>query len=154
MNYQKFKRLLEGEVPSVAKFKAKTMNLSSEERQQWLYMAFDTALHEWSELSSKYKRFLVNLIKSERQSFLDYIRQETILGELLFKPDNPVLLRKIAWLLEGGVKENKSSSWDLTFSLLLAFDLNLKLSSLHQYMRTDTFTTDDMVELLEITEIV
>ncbi|MDH6306120.1 hypothetical protein M2459_002736 [Parabacteroides sp. PF5-5] len=92
----------------------------------------------------------MNLTKCNRQPFLDYLHKATVMGSLRFKVENPILLRKVIWLLEGGVRERKSSSWDLCSSLLYGMDFGLKVNSLHQYMRTDIFITDDMVELLEI----
>jgi hypothetical protein len=51
--------------------------------------------------------------------------------------------------MEGTGETAEASRKDLLFSLILAFDCDLKISILNQYMKTGMLDSADLAELLE-----
>lgn len=141
--------LFNGATPSVSLYQQCLTSMPAEERQTFRRKTYAIALSEWSELNSPYRLFLVRLIKSERQEFLDYLHDETILGQFLYDMEDLNLFLKVLGLLAKPSKNHITSYTKLSFSLLLSFNMNLKIKTLSdkiRYAKADTF---DFVELME-----
>ena len=138
-----------GAKPSVCKYHDFLKGLPLDERGVFCKMTYGVALSEWGSLTSVYRLFLVRLIKSERQCFVDYVRKETVLGQLLYEPVELNLLLKVFNLLEQPCKNNKSSYTELSFSLLLSFDIDLSVKYLSDKIRYSKADSFDFVELME-----
>ena len=80
---------------------------------------------------------------------MDYVRKETVLGQLLYEPVELNLLLKVFNLLEQPCKNNKSSYTELCFSLLLSFDIDLSVKYLSDKIRYSKADSFDFVELME-----
>ena len=141
--------LFKGAKPSVCKFNLYLKEMPLAERGIFRNRTFGVAFSDWSGLTAAYRLFLIRLIKSERQLFVDYVRQETVIGELLLEPDDPELLLKVLNLWMAPCKNPKTSYTKLSFSLLLICNINLRVRYLAdkiRYARMDSF---DFAELLE-----
>ena len=141
--------LFNGAKPSVSLYQQCLTSMPAEEQQAFRRKTYAIALSEWNELNLPYRLFLVRLIKSERQEFLDYLHDETILGQFLYDMEELNLFLKVLNLLAKPCKNHKTSYTQLSFSLLLSFNMGLKIKTLSdkiRYAKADSF---DFVELME-----
>lgn len=138
-----------GAQPTVQHFRKLVMNLPEEERAGFLKAAFGLAFSEWGSLPVAYRKFLVALIKSERERFVVFVHRETVLGEFLYKLKDEELFFRILSLLECPSRKYPVSYTGLSFSVLLGFDVNLKVKSLSDKIRYAKPETDDLFELFE-----
>jgi hypothetical protein len=126
---------------------------SPREREKWLLTAFRAGTQEWKQASPTYRKFLKDLTQARRQEFLDYLHRETLLGDMRYPLDDPGLFYQMAYELEGMQKNYKYASTHLAFSLLLSFGIDLKLSTLHKYMKEKRLTTADWRDFLATTQV-
>lgn len=138
-----------GALPTVQHFHVVVMNLPEEERAGFVNDVFGIAFSEWRNLNDVYRLFLVALIKSERQSFITFVRKDTILGEFLYDLKDEEMFVRIMSLLELPSKKDKTSYTGFSFSLLLGFNMDLKVKSLSDKIRYAKPDTDDLYELFE-----
>lgn len=141
--------LFKGAKPSVRLFHESLNRMLPEERTLFMDRTFGLALAGWPELTGPYRAFMVRLIKANRQSFVDYVRHKTVLGELLCGLDETDLFLKIVNLWMQPHDEQKPSYTELSFSLLLAFDMDLSVKYLGdkiRYARMDAFDFADLLE--------
>lgn len=138
-----------GVQPTVQHFREIVMNLSSEERTDFMKDLFGLAFSEWRNLTVIYRKFLIALIKGERQSFIEFVRKDTILGELLYDLKDEEMFIRILNLLELPCKKHKTFYTGLAFSLLLGLNIDLKVKSLSDKIRYAKADTDDLYELFE-----
>lgn len=136
-----------GPEPTVCNFHEVLNRMTPEARSLCRKKMYGLALSGWSTLSLAYRRFLLRLIKSERQQFIDYIRQDTVLGELLYNLKDPDLFKKLLHLLECPTQKYKPSYTELSFSLLLGFSIPLKVKTLSDQIRYMYPDTDELLEL-------
>lgn len=123
--------------------------MSPIERAILIKATYGLAFAGWSDLNPMYRGFLVCLIKSERQQFIDYVRNETVLGQFFYELQDIELFLKMVNLLEQPCTNHKTAYTELSFSLLLSFNINLSvkyLSDKIRYARADSF---DLTEVLE-----
>lgn len=149
---EELKSLL-GPEPTVRNFHEVVNRLSPEAQNLLRKRTYGLALSGWSDLSFAYRRFLLRLIKSERQLFIDYIRQDTVLGELLYNLKAPDLFKKMIHLLECPTQKRNPSYTELSFSLLLGFQIPLKVKTLSDQIRYARPDTDELLELYGKAEI-
>ena len=144
---QEIKKLFPGKDLSVRKF-TKTLSDFPPEKQQYYYSkAYTNTLFKWETLSQRNKTFLVNLVNHDPDNYIKFIRDTTILGQLQYTLKNQEEFIKLLNLTEANEKNVKCSFSHLAFSLLLSFNINLKTSSLRKYLRTATFTPEELLEL-------
>ena len=79
--------LFGGAKPTVQKFHEFLNGMPLEERGIFFDRTFGLALSGWTGLTVPYRLFLIRLIKKNRQLFVDYVRQKTVLGEFLYGMD-------------------------------------------------------------------
>lgn len=141
--------LFGGAKPTVRLYHELLKCMPLEERGIFFDRTFGLALSGWMDLTLSYRLFLIRLIKKNRQSFVDYIRQKTVLGEFLYEMDELNLFLKVLNLLVDPYKNHKSSYTEISFSLLLVFDIGLSvkyLSDKIRYARMDSFDFADLME--------
>ena len=141
--------LFGGAKPTVRLYHELLKCMPLEERGIFFDRTFGLALSGWMDLTLSYRLFLIRLIKENRQPFVDYIRQKTVLGEFLYEMDELNLFLKVLNLLVDPYKNHKSSYTEISFSLLLVFDIGLSvkyLSDKIRYARMDSFDFADLME--------
>lgn len=141
--------LFGGAKPTVRLYHELLKCMPLEERGIFFDRTFGLALSGWMDLTLSYRLFLIRLIKKNRQLFVDYIRQKTVLGEFLYEMDELNLFLKVLNLLVDPYKNHKSSYTEISFSLLLVFDIGLSvkyLSDKIRYARMDSFDFADLME--------
>ncbi|MDO4755398.1 MAG: hypothetical protein Q4A54_03570 [Parabacteroides sp.] len=141
--------LFNGAKPSVCKYNLFLKEMPLAERGIFRNRTFGLAMTEWNGLSVAYRLFLVRLITSERQLFVDYVRQETVLGALLLDLEDRDLLLKVLNLWMYPFKNHKTSYTDLAFSLLLVWNVDLSVKYLADKIRCVRMDSYDFAELLE-----
>lgn len=127
--------------------------MPEDERTDYLKKTFGFAFSEWRNLNVAYRKFLVALIKSERQQFVEFVRKDTVLGEFLYELKDKELFVRILNLLEQPSKKHRTSYRELAFSILLGFSIELKVKGLSDKIRYAKAETDDLFELFKETEI-
>ncbi len=146
-----WKTLFGSAKPSVRKFRAYVNQCAPEERNKVCKRLFAAAFSEWPGLSADHRHFLINLIKSERQAFVDFLRTETVWGGLLYEADEEALLMLLkfvnVWLHL--FKNPKTSYTKISFALLLSFSINLSVKSLSDKIRYAWPDTFDFCEWME-----
>lgn len=138
-----------GAQPAVCSYQKHVNNLLPEEKVAFYKDTFALAFSDWRNLSPAYRNFFVSLIKSERQRFIDFVRNDTVLGAFLYDLKDDELFIRILNLLERPEKKRKTSYTNLTFAVQLGFNIKLKLKSLSDKIRYAKAETDDLYELFE-----
>lgn len=147
--FDKLESLFKGGRPSVCKFKKQLKSMSETEQQEYYRCAYCMALCNWMVVNDRYRDFLNNLVQNDRQAFLDYLKKETILGQLSCPLTNVALFIKWMNLWKESQINYKVSNVQFSFSLLLAFDIRLKHKVLSGRVATCHLDTDELVELLK-----
>lgn len=138
-----------GAQPAVCIYQKHVNNLLPEEKEAFYKDTFAVAFSDWRNLSPVYRDFFVNLIKSERQHFIDFVRNDTVLREFLYDVKDEALFIRILNLLEQPEKRRKTSYTNLAFSVKLGFNIDLKMKSLSDKIRYARADTDDLYELFQ-----
>lgn len=138
-----------GAQPAVCTYQKHVNNLLPEEREVFYKDSFALAFSDWRNLSPAYRDFFVSLIKSERQRFIDFVRNDTVLGEFLYDVKDEALFIRILNLLEQPEKKRKTSYTNLAFSVELGFNIVLKVKSLSDKIRYARAETDDLYDLFQ-----
>lgn len=138
-----------GAKPTLQHFQEIVMNLPKKKRSGFIKDIFGLAFSEWRNLNVAYRIFFVELIKNERQQFLDFVRMDTILGEFLYDVRDEDLFIKILNLLEFPDNKQKTGCMGLSFSLLLGFNMDFQVKSLSNKIRYARVEMIDLCELLE-----
>lgn len=141
--------LFGGHKPSVKKYHEYLKRMPLEQRGIFCKQTYGIALAEWNKLEPAYQLFLIRLIKKERQQFVNYVRKETVLGKFLYEPDELNLLLKVLNLWMQPYQNIKPSYTEISFSLLLIFNINLSVKYLSDKIRYSRMDSFDFAELLE-----
>lgn len=135
--------------PSVTKYHELMNGMPPEKRGIFCKQTYGIALAEWRELTPAYQLFLIRLIKSERQQFVDYVRNETVIGTFLYEPEELNLFLKVINILEQSCINHKTSYTNLAFSLSFFLKTNLTVKYLSDKIRYAKMDSLDFVEILE-----
>lgn len=138
-----------GAQPAVSAYQKHVNNLLPEEKEAFYKDTFAVAFSDWRNLSPVYCDFFVSLIKSERQRFIDFVRNDTVLGQFLYDLKDEELFIRILNLLEQSEKKRKTSYTNLTFAVQLGFNIDMKVKSLSDKIRYARADTDDLYELFQ-----
>lgn len=141
--------LFDGAKPTVRQYHELLEGMPLEERGIFFDRTFGLALSGWTDLTVPYRLFLVRLIKANRQSFVDYVRQKTVMGEFLYGMEALNLFVKVLNLWMQPYKNLKSSYTEISFSLLLAFDMDVSVKYLADKIRYARMDSYDFAELME-----
>ena len=118
-------------------------------RKDLFYLAF---VH-WKELPLFFRKFLIRLFSHDREFLLDYILEDTPLGELrhpLYKPD---LVLSLMHILEQNKTTGRISYLHMAFSLLIAFRYPYKIRTLSEYLRTKQPVAGELLQMAGKIEI-
>ena len=137
-----------GQRLSVRKFKIALSALSPIEQQHYYYRAYHACQFDWETLPQYHRTFLINVIKNNRQPYLTYVLKHTALGALRYTLQDPGMSIKMFHLLEQKQKDHNISFNHLAFSFLCAFNCDLKISTLGDYIRTTSFTPEEALDIL------
>lgn len=124
--------------PSVKLFRNKLSKLPKRRQPVVLRDTYLLASGYWRELPPHYKCFMKQLIRNNRQDWLDFLHGETILGELRYTIQRPELFYAMMRIIELAERTQRVSVEHLAMNTLTSFKFDkkknfLKISSLGEY---------------------
>ncbi len=140
----------EGKTPSVSMFKRKLVLEPYEIQHAYLDHFFDLALHTWDIVRPVVQNFYECLVKSFRQEFLDYLSTRTVVSRLRYPPQDLEGLKLVINLVEqpGWYRYHTNYTW-LAFSLMMGFNIRMKVKSLSDSIRYATPEAGDIIDLVQ-----
>jgi hypothetical protein len=154
MYHFEIKLLFNGLPPTVSRFVKMASSLPEEKCKELWHKAYYSSLHGFDKKSKTYRRFYKLLVHSDRQRYLDFLQEKTLLGQMRYRPCNPELFLKIVSVLEQLPEQKRHALIELLFVLLLAFDYPQKINTLQQYLKTNKLTPSDLTDLLEAIQMI
>jgi hypothetical protein len=127
--------------------------MSKAERTFRYHHAYRVAMQDYGTYPKRYRIFFADLIKHDRQQFLDYIRNETVLSVLPVPVDDPKLFKKIGNLIAQHTTSRSISYLHFSFCLLLVFGLSLKVRVLSDQIKDSGFYPEEILELLRYADV-
>lgn len=92
------------------------------------------AFSSWTELSGKEQTFIVAVIENDRQAYVDFVVQKTVMGRLRYTLHYPRLLIAMFHLIEAIDRVAGTSLNHLAMSVLISFNFRQKVSSIGDYI--------------------
>lgn len=123
--------------------------MPEDEKHEYIRCAYCVALCGWKLANERYRDFFVNLVQNDRQTFLDFLRRETVFAHLSCPLTNVSLFIKWMNLWKESQINYKVSTPQLSFCLLLAFDIGLSVNTMRNYIASCRMDTDELVDLLK-----
>lgn len=120
--------------PSVDLLKTTLNQLPEDKAEQLKKDLFYLAFMHWNSLTAYYRKFLFKWLTSDRDVLMYYLINNTILGALRFKPDDPMLLIGLMHILVVSMMVAKNSVRHLTFCLKISFDIPYTSRTLANYI--------------------
>ena len=144
---QEIQKLFSNKELSVRKFEEAISSFPTEKQQHYYTRAYQIGFSEWTTLSKKHKILLRDLTKHNLQAFLDFLCNSTVLSEHRYLLEDKEEFIQLLSLLRKKKNNVKSSYLRLAFSVLLSFDLDLKIDSFRKYLRRATFSPEKLQEM-------
>ena len=157
---KRIRRALGVRTPSVPKYKKAIKKLTDQEAEQLRRDIFSLTFVYWDDLRDNnedhrdFKVFLLRFFRSDRQVVQDYIMKHTILGAIRYKPQHPELFISMLHIIEEANTIKGMSCKHLTSAVLMAFDFDLKVNTLNNYICNDRIDAERIMELTGRIEIV
>lgn len=148
--YNKLKELFGTAVPSVRMFKSLLKNLPESEQEVYKKAAVSAAFCDWAVLPQYYRDFLTRLFFHDKQKTLDYLLKETVLGSLRYKLHEPKLMQKLFTYVEGNQDDYEPFLIRLSFSMLLAFQIDKSVEYYADMLSQNGLTSDDFTYFIEL----
>ncbi len=151
-NFNRLRKLFGNRQPSVRRFNEALKDFSDKEKERLHRLAYSVAINEWDKLPVWYKDFLMNLVKRNRQGFLDYIRQVSILGILYIPVEDKKMAAKIFTMLAHLPKEKgkKASYNQIAFIFCLCMGAKGKISHLSDKISKGMMTPEEFEYMKEL----
>lgn len=120
--FQQLQALFGKEKPNVKVFRSKLAKLPKRRQPVVLRDTYLLALGYWKELPRDYRRFLMQLIRNNRQDWVDFLHGETILGELRYTIQRPKLFFAMMRIIELSERTRYLSVTSLSMNVLTVFN--------------------------------
>lgn len=150
---QSLSRLFSGKIPSVRDFNREIDALPLDEKRERLYPIFRIAFTSWSVLNGKCRMFIKRVIEHDRQIWLDYVLERTVIGALRYHVQFPDALLKAVKIVEYENRRGKISLNHLSMGILMVFDYNYRLSTMGDYLRRVKVDVEDGLRFLGVVRI-
>jgi hypothetical protein len=139
--------------PTITSFRNALKSLSEQEREMLKRDIFNLAFLYWSNLKQYQQDYVETILGHEPEMLLTYLINDTVLGSLRYPVKEPEPFFKFFHIFSKSKMNHKISKRRLAFSLLLIFDIPLKLRSLAEYIHTKKPDTDDVCGFVERLDI-
>lgn len=116
-----------GKYPTLALFREAIRHLDEQESIEWLKKVFCIAFACWKQANTAYRNFMVLVIIAHRQQFIDFYRNETVMGQLLYPVIHAETLLLFMILWHQYETEGKVPVRHLAFCVSLIFNIPLSL---------------------------
>lgn len=150
---QSLSNLFRGKIPSVSEFNREIDALPSSMRRERLYPIYCIAFSSWSSLNNRCRMFIKRVIEHDRQIWLDFLLERTVIGELRYHTQFPDALLRAVKIVEYENRKGKISVNHLSMSMLMVFDYSYKLSTMGDYLRRIKVDVEDGLIFLGIVKI-
>jgi hypothetical protein len=136
-------------LPSVELFDKILSEMPEKEAIKLRKEMYRFSFNHWNEMSPLHQMFFDKLFTRDRDTFLNFLLNDTPLGILRYELQLPKLLIKVLHLLELPKKGTgkRLSFRHLAFSLSLSFCYNLSLSTLADYLSERNPDTTEILYL-------
>ncbi|MDR0430749.1 MAG: hypothetical protein LBH58_09770 [Tannerellaceae bacterium] len=149
MTKDTFTALFGKQRPSVRLFNELLKPFPREKQEAYYRYACFLFVNEYYNMTTWYRVFLKNLMKHDLQRLYDYLEITSGFHSLRCRIEKREALFQLFHMLMASMKNVKCSFEQISFFILLGFDINLKISTLGKYIRDCHFTPETFFELAE-----
>jgi hypothetical protein len=150
---RRFQSALGGKEPTITSFRNALKTLPEEEREVMKRDLFALAFLHWPELAKYQQDYVKTILGHEPEMLLTYLIENTVLGSLRSPVKEPESFFKFFHIFSKSKMNHKLSIRRLAFSLLLGFDLPLKVRTLAEYIHRKKPDTDDVFGFVQRLDI-
>ena len=151
-----FKRLqvaLGTKEPTITSFRNALRTLPEKERESMKRDIFALAFLYWPELAKYQQGYVETILGHEPEMLLTYLIKDTVLGALRYPVKEPESFCKFFHIFSKSKMNHKISTRHLAFSLLLGFDIPLKVRTLAEYIHRKKPDADDVFGFVQRLDI-
>lgn len=136
-----------GKVPDVNEFNRNLDKMSKEGRNHLLEKIYKIAFTVWSTLPKKHQKFIEEVIVHDRQSYVDFIIEKTVMTCLRCPLRFPVLFIRMLHLTEVVERTAQTSINHLSMSVLICFQICGKIGTLAGHISKGGITSGEVLVL-------
>ena len=136
-----------GKVPEVNEFNRSLDKMSKEGRNRLREKIYKIAFTVWSTLPKKHQKFIEEVIVHDRQSYVDFIIEKTVMTCLRCPLRFPVLFIRMLHLTEVVERTAQTSINHLSMSVLICFLICGKIGTLAEHISKGGFTCEEVLVL-------
>jgi hypothetical protein len=139
--------------PTITSFRNALRTLPEEEIEAMKRDIFALAFLYWPELAKYQQGYVETILGHEPEMLLTYLIKDTVLGALRYPVKEPESFCKFFHIFSKSKMNHKISTRRLAFSLLLGFDIPLKVRTLAEYIHKKKPDTDDVLGFVQRLDI-
>lgn len=136
-----------GKVPEVNEFNRSLDKMSKEGRNHLREKIYKLAFTVWSTLPKKHQKFIEEIIVHDRQSYVDFMQQRTVMACLRCPLRFPVLFIRMLHLTEVVERTAQTSINHIAMSVLICFQVCGKIGTLAGHISKGGITSEEVLVL-------
>ena len=136
-----------GKVPDAKDFNRSFDKMSKEGRNRLREKIYKLAFTVWSTLPKKHQKFIEEIIVHDRQSYVDFIQQRTVMACLRCPLRFPVLFIRMLHLTEVVERTAQTSINHIAMSVLICFQVCGKIGTLAGHISKGGITSEEVLVL-------
>ena len=136
-----------GKVPEAKDFNRSLDEMSKEGRNHLREKIYKIAFTVWSTLPKKHQKFIEEVIVHDRQSYVDFMQQRTVMACLRCPLRFPVLFLRMLHLTEVVERTAQTSINHIAMSVLICFQICGKIGTLAGHISKGGITSEDVLVL-------
>lgn len=136
-----------GKVPEANEFNRSLDEMSKEGRNHLREKIYKLAFTVWSTLPKKHQKFIEEIIVHDRQSYVDFMQQRTVMACLRCPLRFPVLFIRMLHLTEVVERTAQTSINHIAMSVLICFQVCGKIGTLAGHISKGGITSEEVLVL-------
>lgn len=136
-----------GKVPDANVFNRSLDKMSKEGRNHLLEKIYKLAFTVWSTLPKKHQKFIEEVIVHDRQSYVDFMQQRTVMSCLRCPLRFPVLFIRMLHLTEVVERTAQTSINHIAMSVLICFQICGKIGTVAGHINKGGITSGEVLVL-------
>ena len=136
-----------GKLPDVNEFNRSLDEMSKEGRNHLREKIYKLAFTVWSTLPKKHQKFIEEIIVHDRQSYVDFMQQRTVMACLRCPLRFPVLFIRMLHLTEVVERTAQTSINHIAMSVLICFQVCGKIGTLAGHISKGGITSEEVLVL-------
>ena len=136
-----------GKVPEAKAFNRSLDKMSKEGRNHFHEKIYKIAFTVWSTLPKKHQKFIREVIIHDRQSYVDFMQQRTVMSCLRYPLRYPVLFIRMLHLTEIVERTAQTSINHIAMSVLICFQICGKIGTLAGNISKGGITSGEVLVL-------